>query len=69
MGLIKKKKSKKLKSPIDGLIIDLILEHYNIQSLKGKKETLSANDFMEMVKIAESRYYIEMITDSTKGTA
>ena len=31
----------KVKSPIDSQIIDLIIEHYNIQSLEGRKEILT----------------------------
>ena len=30
----------KQKSPVDSIIIDLILDHYNIQSLSGRRESL-----------------------------
>ena len=41
----------KLQSPIDSIIIDMILDHYNIQSATGKKESLSGDDFQEIVEI------------------
>ena len=44
--------SKKLKSDIDSVIIDMILDHYNIQSLSGKREILTgkACDYIEAVQ-------------------
>ena len=30
-----------MKSPIDSLIVDLILEHFNIESLEGREEILT----------------------------
>ena len=36
-----KNKIKKITSPIDGMIVDLIMEHYNVQSFKGRIENLS----------------------------
>jgi len=40
-------------SKIDGDIIDLILEHYNKQSMSDEKEILTGEDFMRLVRIAE----------------
>ena len=31
----------KQKSPVDSIIVDMILDHYNIQNLSGKKENLT----------------------------
>ena len=45
-----------MKSKIDHIIIDLILEHYNLLSLKGKKEILTAEEFMTIVEVAEHKY-------------
>jgi|TARA_A100001391_G_scaffold168469_1_gene128983 hypothetical protein len=59
----------KKNSPIDSMIIDLILEHYNIQVLKGKKETLSGEQFMQIVELAEQQYYEQVLTDSKVGMA
>ena len=59
----------KKNSPIDSMIIHLILEHYNIQVLKGKKETLSGEQFMQIVELAEQQYYEQVLTDSKVGMA
>ena len=56
-----------MKSPIDELIIDLILQHYNILSLEGKKTTLTSEEFDEIVKVAEKQYYEYMLTDIKVG--
>ena len=53
----------KLKSPIDSQIIDLIIEHYNIQSLEGRKEVLTGDQFTEIVEVAEALY----IEEQTRG--
>tara|TARA_R110002020_G_scaffold172623_10_gene363015 strand:+ start:2787 stop:2993 length:207 start_codon:yes stop_codon:yes gene_type:complete len=67
------KKTDKVKSPIDSMIIDLIMEHYNIQSLQGKRESLSGDEFMNLVVLAESQYYEnvleENVTDTNVGMA
>ena len=56
-----------MKSPIDGLIIDLILQHYNILSFEGKKSILTSEEFDEIVKVAEKQYYEYMLTDIKVG--
>ena len=56
-----------MKSPIDGLIIDLILQHYNILSFEGKKEILTSEEFDEIVEIAKKQYYEYMLTDVKVG--
>ena len=58
-----------MKSPIDGLILDLILQHYNILSFEGKKTVLSSEEFDEIVKVAEKQYYEYMLTDTKDGKA
>ena len=63
------KKKNSVKSPIDSMIVDLILEHYNIQCLKGKRESLTGDEFMELVKIAEAQYYENLLTDVKIGMA
>ena len=56
-----------MKSPIDGLIIDLILQHYNILSFEGKKSILTSEEFDEIVKVAEKQYYEHVLTDIKVG--
>ena len=56
-----------MKSPIDGLILDLILQHYNILSFEGKKTVLSSEEFDEIVEIAKKQYYEYVLTDIKVG--
>ena len=56
-----------MKSPIDELIIDLILQHYNILSFEGKKSILTSEEFDEIVEIAKKQYYEYMLTDIKVG--
>ena len=56
-----------MKSPIDGLILDLILQHYNILNFEGKKTVLSSEEFDEIVEIAKKQYYEYVLTDIKVG--
>ena len=58
-----------MKSPIDSVIIDLILQHYNILSFEGKRSILTSEEFDEIVKVAEKQYYEHMLTDTKVGKA
>ena len=40
-------------SPIDSIIIDLILEHYNMLSIDHRRPILTDNDFDDIVKYAQ----------------
>ena len=62
-----KNKKKKITSPIDGMIVDLIMEHYNVQSFKGRRENLSGDEFMEIVEVAEAMYYEKLINSGEVG--
>ena len=48
----------KPKSPVDSIIIDMIIEHYNIQSLSGLEESLSGEEFEISVK-RQKRFILE----------
>ena len=61
------KHNKKLKSDIDSVIIDIILDHYNVQSLSGKKEVLTGEDFINICNDAEERYYENIMIDTPLG--
>jgi hypothetical protein len=39
------KSNTNIKSPIDGIIIDLIMDHFNMQSMSGLKESLTGEEF------------------------
>mgnify|MGYP003137941527 FL=1 len=58
-----------MKSPIDSLVVDLIMEHFNIQSLEGREEILTGDQFSEVVKVAEGMYYEEMTKGHKLGLA
>ena len=57
----------KQKSPIDSIIIDLILDHYNILSMANRKEILSSNEFDDIVIYAQEIYYKNVIIDTPLG--
>ena len=44
-------KKYKMKSPIDSVIVDMILDHFNRQSLEKKPETLSGQEFLSLIHI------------------
>ena len=50
-----------MKSPIDSLIVDLILEHFNIQSTMGRQQVLSGRDFDRIVDEAEEVWLQEIM--------
>ena len=56
-----------MKSIIDSEIIDLIMDHFNIQSLGGLPQVLTDKDFDEIVKIAEKMYYEKIMNDTPVG--
>lgn len=56
-------------SPIDSVIIDLILDHYSIQSLKGKKQILTGADFDNLVADAQRVYYERVLKNEELGEA
>ena len=60
---------KKLQHEVDSVIVDLIMEHFNIQSLEGREEILTGDQFSEVVKLAEGMYYEEMTKGHKLGLA
>tara|TARA_B100000902_G_scaffold42901_1_gene50618 strand:- start:116 stop:301 length:186 start_codon:yes stop_codon:yes gene_type:complete len=42
---------------IDQIIVDLIIDHYNVQSFEGKRGTLTATDFDAICDVAESIFF------------
>ena len=57
----------KRKSPIDSIIIDLILDHYNLLSMANMKEILSSNEFDNIVIHAQEIYYKEVMINTPLG--
>ena len=56
-----------MKSKIDSEIIDLIMDHFNIQALSGLNGGLSSEDFDDIVKLAEKMYYERILNDTPVG--
>ena len=59
----------KPKSPIDSIIIDMIIEHYNIQNLSGREENLSGKEFDDICKDAEKIYFKTVLITKEPGVA
>ena len=55
---------KKLKHDVDSMIVDLIMEHFNIQSFEGMKENLTGEEFEEILEVAKDMYYMEMLKNN-----
>jgi len=55
------------KSPIDSIIIDLILEHYNIQSIDHRRPVLTDIEFDDIVAYAEELYYKKIMEETPIG--
>ena len=54
-------------SPIDSIIIDLILEHYNMLSLSHRKPILTDVDFDDIVAYAQELYYNKILDETPVG--
>ena len=54
-------------SPIDSIIIDLILEHYNMLSIDHRRPILTDNDFDDIVKYAQEVYYKKIMDETPVG--
>ena len=57
----------KQKSPIDSIIIDLILDLYNMLSLTNKKVVLGSAEFDNIVIQAKELYYENVMIDTPLG--
>ena len=57
------------KSPIDSIIIDMILEKFNIQSMTGVETRITGKEFDDIVKEAERIYYNKVIITEEAGVA
>ena len=54
-------------SQIDSIIIDLILEHYNMLSIEHRRPILTDNDFDDIVKYAQEVYYKKIMDETPVG--
>ena len=46
---------------IDKIIVDLIMDHFNIQTIEGRRQTLTSRDFDYIVDMAENIYLKKVI--------
>ena len=58
-----------MKSPIDDIIIDLIMDHFNMQSISGLKESLTGEEFNTICAQAEEIYYDSILIGTEPGVA
>ncbi len=54
---------------IDMIIVDLIMDHFNIQTMEGKRENLSSRDFDNICDIAESIYLKKIVIQEKPALA
>ena len=54
---------------IDMLIVDLIMDHFNIQNIEGRRQSLSSKDFDDIVDIAENIYLKKVIVTEKPALA
>mgnify|MGYP003686937309 FL=1 len=54
---------------IDQIIVDLIMDHYNVQSIQGKVEALSSKDFDKICDVAESIFLKKVAIKETPAIA
>ena len=50
-----------INSNIDKIIVDLIMDHFNIQNIEGRRQSLTSKDFDDIVDIAENIYLKKVI--------
>ena len=55
-------------SEIDSIIIDMILEHYNIKYLQGRAPTMTDKEFDKIGEDAKEIYVKNIMVETPKGT-
>ena len=54
---------------IDSIIVDLIMDHFNIQTMEGRATNLSDDDFDRIVDVAESIYLKKVVIQEKPALA
>jgi len=54
---------------IDQIIVDLIIDHYNVQSFEGKRGNLTSTDFDTICDVAESIYLKKVVIQEKPALA
>ena len=60
---------KQLPDNIDTLIVDLILDYYNMQEINGHRKALTSEDFEDIIQNDERLYYINILIKKQHGVA
>ena len=62
-------KKYKMKSPIDSVIVDMIIDHFNKQAFSKKREQLTGKQFTEICLEEEQIYYEEIMIEKEMASA
>ena len=54
---------------IDMIIVDLIMDHFNIQTIEGQRQMLTSRDFDDICEIAESIYLKKIVIQEKPALA
>ncbi len=60
---------KQLPDNIDTLIVDLILDYYNMQEINGNRKALTSEAFDDIIQNAERLYYKNILIKKQHGVA
>tara|TARA_Y100001938_G_C7871677_1_gene320608 strand:+ start:329 stop:544 length:216 start_codon:yes stop_codon:yes gene_type:complete len=63
------KRKWEMKSPIDSVIVDMIIDHFNAQSIEKKSEMLTGQNFTDICLEAERIYYEEIMIEQEMASA
>ena len=54
---------------IDMIIVDLIMDHFNIQTIEGQRQMLTSRDFDDICEMAESIYLKKIVIQEKPALA
>ena len=54
---------------IDMIIVDLIMDHFNMQTMEGKRQMLTSRDFDDICEMAESIYLKKIVIQEKPALA
>ena len=54
---------------IDKIIVDLIMDHFNIQTIEGQRQMLTSRDFDDICEMAESIYLKKIVIQEKPALA
>ena len=63
------KRKWEMKSLIDSVIVDMIIDHFNTQSIEKKSEMLTGQNFTDICLEAERIYYEEILIENEMASA